>query len=73
MTAHVKATPQDIYDFIVMFCDEHGYSPTTREISKGVGLSSQASVQRSVNKLKEEGRITLVNGQARTIRPTRSK
>lgn len=69
MSAHTKASPDDIYAFITDFVREHGYSPTTREIGKGVGLSSQASVQRTVNMLAESGRITMVRGKTRTIRP----
>lgn len=31
---------QKIYDFIVQYITEHGYSPTVREIGAGVGLQS---------------------------------
>lgn len=37
-------TRKKIYDFIVSYMQEHGYSPTVREIGDGVGLKSTNTV-----------------------------
>ena len=69
MTAPTKATPDQMYEFIVAFIRRHGYSPTTREIAAGVGLEGISAVQRTLYRLRDDERITWVPGRTRTIRP----
>jgi len=56
-----------IYKYIKLFILLNGYSPTIREIGKGVGLSSTATVQQHLCNLKERGYINFKKDKARTI------
>lgn len=44
-----------VYDFIVKFIDENEYAPTIREVAKGVGLSSPATVYKHIEALRNKG------------------
>lgn len=57
----------DILRFIEKYITENGYPPTVREIGKGVGLNSTATVQRYLMQLEERGYIERKNS-ARAIR-----
>lgn len=46
---------------------EKGYPPTVREIGKMVGLSSSATIQFHINKLKEKGYLKNDNSKNRTL------
>ena len=56
-----KAGPSEkrekIIDFIRDFYDDHGYTPTVRDIQKGCGLSSTAVVQYHLKVLESEHQI----------------
>jgi len=56
-----KAGPSEkrekIIEFIRNFYDEHGYTPTVRDIQKGCGLSSTAVVQYHLKFLESEHQI----------------
>ncbi len=54
-----KISPKqiEILGFIDEFITDKGYPPTVREIGKGVGFSSSASVHAQLNKLEEKGLI----------------
>lgn len=44
-----------ILAFIVSHQEEHGYSPTMREVASGVGVSSSGCVHRHITEMKEAG------------------
>lgn len=50
-------TRQRIYEFLVEFMIKHGYAPSVREITDGVGLKSTSSVYAHLVHLETEGRI----------------
>lgn len=54
--------------YIVRFTKEHGYPPTVRQIGAGVGLSSTSTVALHLQKLIDEGRVTMERDQPRTVR-----
>ncbi|MFP4498581.1 MAG: transcriptional repressor LexA [Vulcanimicrobiota bacterium] len=56
-----------IFNFIVKFRQRKGYSPTVREIGKGVGLSSPSTVHLHLNSLEEKGYIKKDSTKPRTI------
>jgi|TARA_R110000787_G_scaffold134368_1_gene246733 repressor LexA len=56
-----------ILQFIKKYISENNKSPTVREISKGVGISSFAGVDKYIYKLKEKQYITKIPYRARTI------
>ena len=66
-----------ILAFIISYQDEHGFSPSMREIANGVGLTSVGSVHRHIEILKSKGilqdtqhsssRTLVVNKQMRSM------
>ena len=58
---------EKIYNFIINFMTEKGYSPSIREIGDAVGLSSTSSVFNQLMNLQDEGLIKMQNGKSRTI------
>lgn len=58
---------EKILCFIKDYIEKSGFSPSYREISKGVGLSSTSSIHHHIMKLKKEGK--LIGGELpRTLR-----
>ena len=57
----------DILDFIKKYTAEHGYPPAIREICKGVGLSSPATVFVHMKNLESLGYIKTTSNKFRTI------
>lgn len=57
-----------IYDYIVSFRIEHGFSPTIRDICRGVGIKSTSTAYEDIEILIAEGRLT-GSGPARTLVP----
>ncbi|RMD51018.1 transcriptional repressor LexA [Candidatus Parcubacteria bacterium] len=59
---------KEVLDFIEKFIRENGYTPSYREIAKGLGLSSPSTVYEHVQALCDKGVInTGEDGCARTI------
>lgn len=59
---------KDILDFIERFIQKKGYTPSYREIAKGLGLSSPSTVCQHIKALCEKGVInTSDDGSARSI------
>ena len=57
-----------ILGVIRTFTEKHGYPPTMREIGRGVGLRSSATVYWHIQRLVAKGLVTYVRGSPRTIR-----
>lgn len=57
-----------IIAFIRNYTDQHGYSPSVREIGAAVGLSSTSSVQGYLNRLETQGIIERREDRPRTIK-----
>ena len=65
-----KATEREVYDFIVSFREKYGWSPTVREIGKGVGISSSSTVHKRLARMKFLGMVTDGGPRAqRTLKP----
>lgn len=60
---------QETYQFIINFIKENGYSPSYREIAKGVGCALSTVVSR-LEKLVEFGMIEMQPNCQRTIKVT---
>lgn len=56
-----------IYDFLVQFITENGYSPSIREICKGTGYNSTSTVFNHLMTLEMMGMIRTKDGKQRTI------
>jgi repressor LexA len=59
---------QELLDWIAEFIDKNGFSPTVREMMRGVGLKSPAPVQARLDILKKKGWVRWVHRQTRTVR-----
>ncbi|CAI6074754.1 LexA repressor [Paenibacillus sp. JJ-100] len=62
---------QDIYDYVRMFIEDNGYSPTIREIAEGIMLSSASTVHSHINSLIRKGYLTHSSGGVRTLALTK--
>lgn len=51
----MKERHKQILEFVKKFIEDNGYSPTIREISKGIGLKSTSNTFWHVQKMKELG------------------
>lgn len=56
-----------LYDFIVSYTREKGYSPSFDEMNDAMGLRSKSGVHRMVVALEERGKIARLRGRARSI------
>lgn len=63
-----KATEVELLTFVRAYADEHGYPPSTREITTELGFKSVESVHRILVHLREQGLVTWVPNHARTLR-----
>lgn len=57
-----------IVEFIDLYIEEHGYSPSFREVGDGVGISSTGHVSYWIDKLVIEGRLTKASTIPRSVR-----
>ncbi len=58
---------KQVYDFLVRFVEEHGYSPSFEEIGDGLGLSSLATVHKHVSNLEQKGLLKRDYNRSRSI------
>ncbi len=65
--ANVDQTADKVFDFIVNYLQENGFSPSVRDICKGIGVKSTSTVHNHLNRLQSEGRITYSDGKRRAI------
>lgn len=60
-------TTNNIYNFILNFITENGYSPSFREIADGTGIKSSSTVKNHLAVLERLGIIHTKEFQPRTI------
>tara|TARA_B100000035_G_scaffold121098_1_gene102898 strand:+ start:2829 stop:3419 length:591 start_codon:yes stop_codon:yes gene_type:complete len=48
---------QEVYDFIIRYRDDNGYSPLLREIASSIGIKSKGVVHRYIKSLEKSGLI----------------
>ncbi|MGB4609978.1 MAG: transcriptional repressor LexA [Saccharofermentanales bacterium] len=65
--ANVDETAEKIYRFIVEYITENTYSPSVRDICRGVGVKSTSTIHNHLNRLQDDGRITYSDGKRRAI------
>ncbi len=66
-TKELTVRQHDVLDFVKKYTAEHGYPPAIREICKGVGLSSPATVFTHLKNLESMGYIKTTSNKFRTI------
>lgn len=62
-----KPTRRKVLDYIQLYEQRHGFSPTVREIGAAVGLKSTSSVYGHLQRLKHDGLISTKERRSRTI------
>ena len=58
---------KELYDFLLKFVDEHGYSPSFEEIAEGMGLNSLATVHKHITNLEQKGLLKRDYNRSRSI------
>ena len=66
----LTARQQEIWQFLVMYVDDHGYPPTVREIGEEVGLASPSTVHAHLANLERVGLIKRDSSKPRAIELT---
>ena len=56
-------------DYVSSFIEQHGYSPSYREIANGLKLNSVATVAQHIDSLVAKGLLTKGNNSARSLMP----
>ncbi len=56
-----------ILGYLTKYINDHGYSPSVREIAVSVGLRSTSTVHKYLNELQEDGYIIYADGKRRAI------
>ena len=60
---------RQVYDFVIGFVEEHGYSPSLEEIGAHFGLRSVATVHKHVQHLVEKGLLRKAWNRSRSVEP----
>ncbi len=60
---------EKLLQFILDFHKDNGYSPSIREIAKGMGVSSPSTVKAMLDRLESQGVLNKSSGLARSITP----
>lgn len=63
----MKSNQKLVYDYILNFKTVNGYSPTVREIARGLNTKSKSWVSEILQELKASGYITYKDNTPRTI------
>src|SRR3989344_3274632 len=58
---------KQVYDFVKVFIDDKGYSPTLEEIKKRLKLSAVSTIHQHINALIDKGYIKKFDNLARAI------
>src|SRR6202163_882214 len=61
---------KEVLDFLVTFCNKHGYSPSFEEIGRALRLTSLATVHKHITTLERKGFVRRGYNQSRSIEVT---
>lgn len=67
MSYNTTRMQKRLYDFIVSYCNEKGYSPSFDEMKDAIGLRSKSGIHRLIVGLEERGKITRLRNRARSV------
>ncbi len=67
MTEKLTKKQEEVLVFVKKYIVKHGYPPAVREICKGLGLSSPATVHTHLKALEKKGAISKTKSKFRTI------
>ena len=64
---------QELYDWLVNHINQNHYSPSIREMMIAMNLRSPAPIQSRLERMRDKGYVTWIEGKARTIKPLKVK
>ncbi|WP_107668918.1 transcriptional repressor LexA [Cyanothece sp. BG0011] len=64
---------KELYDWLVNHIRQHQYPPSIRQMMRAMNLRSPAPVQARLERLRDKGYVTWIEGKARTIKPLQVK
>ena len=62
---------REVLTVIEQFCQEHGYSPSMRELASTLGIQSTSAIFKHIHSLSQKGFLTHQKKSARSIQPTK--
>jgi repressor LexA len=68
MTAVLYRRERELLNYIIQFQEQHGYSPTLREMADAMGRNSVSTIHALIRSLVDKGYIQKVEGNSRTLK-----
>lgn len=68
MTAVLYRRERELLNYIIQFQEQHGYSPTLREMADAMGRNSVSTIHALIRSMVDKGYIQKVEGNARTLK-----
>ncbi|HVZ12313.1 MAG TPA: transcriptional repressor LexA [Patescibacteria group bacterium] len=68
MTAVLYRRERELLNYIIQFQEQHGYSPTLREMADAMGRNSVSTMHALIRSLVEKGYMQKVDGNSRTLK-----
>ena len=68
MTAVLYRREMELLNYIVQFQEQHGYSPTLREMADAMGRNSVSTIHALIRSMVDKGYIQKVDGNNRTLK-----
>lgn len=68
MTAVLYRRERELLNYIIQFQEQHGYSPTLREMADAMGRNSVSTIHALIRSMVEKGYLQKVEGNNRTLK-----
>lgn len=68
MTAVLYRRERELLNYIVQFQEQHGYSPTLREMADAMGRNSVSTIHALIRSMVDKGYVQKVEGNTRTLK-----
>ncbi len=68
MTAVLYRRERELMNYIIQFQEQHGYSPTLREMADAMGRNSVSTIHALIRSMVDKGYIQKVEGNTRTLK-----
>jgi len=68
MTAVLYRRERELLNYIIQFQEQHGYSPTLREMADAMGRNSVSTIHALIRSMVDKGYIQKVEGNSRTLK-----
>lgn len=68
MTAVLYRRERDLLTYILQFQEQHGYSPTLRELADALGKRSVSTIHATIRTLVDKGYLQKAEGNSRTLK-----